>query len=92
MTRDATRAIGAVAAVAAVTAAYTRWLEVTNATTAALSFLLMVLVVAATCRLWVAVATSLVAMVCFNFFFLPPVGTLTISDQFGAVLVIRFVR
>src|SRR5712671_6265437 len=80
MKRDVGRAIVAAAAVAAVTAVYVRGLNVTNATTVALSYLLVVLVVAATSRLWVAVMTSVVAMFCINFFFLPPVGTLTIAD------------
>jgi two-component system sensor histidine kinase KdpD len=80
MSRDIPRALVAIAAVAAITAAYTRWLHVTNATTVALTFLMIVLLVAATSRLWVAVTTSIAAMLCFNFFFLPPVGTLTIAD------------
>src|SRR2546429_1787905 len=70
----------AAAAVATVTIGYVQWLHVTNATTVALSFLLVVLVVSAVSRLWVAVVTSVGAMLCFNFFFLPPVGTLTIAD------------
>jgi two-component system sensor histidine kinase KdpD len=90
MTRDAPRAIGSLAAVAAVTAAYTSWLNVTNATTVALSFLLVVLVVAATSRLWVAVMTSFAAMLCFNFFFLPPVGTFTIADPRNWVALFAF--
>ena len=51
-----------------------------NAATVAMSFLIVVLLVAATSRLWVAVTTSLAAVLAFNFFFLPPVGTLTIAD------------
>src|SRR6188472_3855564 len=65
------------AGVAAVILTYRLGLE-TNATTVALSFLLVVLFVAAASRLWVAVVTSVAAMVAFNFFFLPPVGTLTV--------------
>ena len=65
----------------AVTLVYSRWLDVTNGTIVALTFLLIVLVVAATSKLWIAVSTSLAAMVCFNFFFLPAVGTLTIADS-----------
>lgn len=68
-----------VATVALLTGAY-RWLGVTNPTIVALSFLLVVLIVAATLTRRVAVATSLAAFLCFNFFFLPPVGTLTIAD------------
>ena len=48
--------------------------------TAAMGFLIVVLLVAATSPLWVAVATSFAAVLAFNFFFLPPVGTLTIAD------------
>jgi two-component system, OmpR family, sensor histidine kinase KdpD len=87
---DTTRALASAAAVAAITVAYTRWLDVTNATTVALTYLLVVLVVAATSRLWVAVMTSLLAMVCINFFFLPPVGTLTIADPRNWVALVAF--
>ncbi len=90
VTRDAPRAIGAIAAVAAVTAVYTTGFHVTNSTTVALTYLLVVLVVAATSVLWVAVMTSVVAMVCINFFFLPPVGTLTIADPRNWVALIAF--
>jgi len=51
-----------------------------NTTTVALVLLLIVLVIAANFRLRVAVAASIAAMLAFNFFFLPPVGTLTIAD------------
>jgi len=67
------------AAVALVSLLYTRWLPVTNQTTVALSFLLVVLVVATMSTRWIAVATSLMAFACFNFFFLSPVGTFTIA-------------
>jgi two-component system sensor histidine kinase KdpD len=40
----------------------------------------VVLIVAAVSTRRVAVATSLLAFVCFNFFFLPPVRTFTIAD------------
>ena len=61
-----------------------------NATTAALMLLLVVLLVAATTRLWIAVTTSVVAMLCFNFFFLPPVGTLTIADPQNWIALFAF--
>ncbi|HXT70413.1 MAG TPA: DUF4118 domain-containing protein [Vicinamibacterales bacterium] len=50
-----------------------------NTTTVALLFLLVVLVVAAVSTRAVAIVASLVAFVCFNYFFLPPVGTFAIS-------------
>lgn len=65
--------------VCAVTAVYVLWIGTTNHTTAALSYLLVVLVVAALSTLWAAVSTSILAFICFNLFFLPPVGTLRID-------------
>ena len=73
-----------------VTLVYVRWLHVSNPATVSTSFLLIVLLVAATSRLWVAVVTSVVAMLCFNFFFLPPVGTLTIADPHNWVALFAF--
>src|SRR5471032_2435981 len=66
-------------ALALVATVFTRLAPVSSATVA-MSFLIVVLLVAATSRLWAAVTTSLVAVFAFNFFFLPPVGTLTIAD------------
>jgi two-component system sensor histidine kinase KdpD len=78
------------AAIAVVTLAYVRWLHVTNATTVALTFLLIVLVVSAVSRLWIAVVVSVGAMLCFNFFFLPPVGTFTIADPQNWIALVAF--
>ena len=63
-----------------VTALESAGLGVTNPTIVALSFLLVVLIVAAVSTRTVAIATSLMAFLCFNYFFLPPVGTWTIAD------------
>jgi K+-sensing histidine kinase KdpD len=51
-----------------------------NHTTVALSLLLIVLFVATAWGSKPAVIASLLGVVCFNFFFLPPVGTFSISD------------
>lgn len=67
-------------AFALLTWVFTQFTPASNAATVAMSFLIVVLLVAATSRLWVAVTTSLAAVLAFNFFFLPPVGTLTIAD------------
>lgn len=64
--------------------------QVSNATTVALTFLLLVLVVAATSRFWVAAVTSVAAMLAFNYFFLPPVGTWTITDPQNWVALFAF--
>ncbi len=63
-----------------------------NQTTVALTLLLAILVVSTVWGLAVAVFMSLVAMLAFNFFFLPPVGAFTIADSqnwvaLGAFLV-----
>jgi two-component system sensor histidine kinase KdpD len=87
---DVANLIVALSSVAAITAIYFELLHVTNATTVALSYLLVVLFVAASSRLWVAVTTSLVAMLCFNFFSLPPVGTFTIADPQNWVALLAF--
>lgn len=60
-------------------------------TTAALVLLIIVLLVAAYARLWMAIATAVVAMIVFNFFFLAPVGTLTIADPQNLVAFVAFV-
>jgi two-component system sensor histidine kinase KdpD len=85
------RAAAALAAVAAVALVYVRWLQVSNPATVSATFLLIVLVVAATSTFRVAVLTSVVAMACFNFYFLPPVGTWTIADPHNWVALVVFV-
>ncbi|MEZ5315927.1 MAG: DUF4118 domain-containing protein [Vicinamibacterales bacterium] len=79
--QDGARAAAGLAAVALVTIAYGRWLHVSNAAIVSTTFLLVVLVVAATARLWAAVVTSVAAILSFNYFFLPPVGTWSIDAQ-----------
>jgi two-component system sensor histidine kinase KdpD len=61
-----------------------------NNATVPLSFLMVVLAVATISTLRLAIATSLAAMGCFNFFFLPPVGTLTIADPQNWVALLTF--
>jgi two-component system sensor histidine kinase KdpD len=62
-----------------IVAVYSRVLHV-NQTTVALTFLVLVLLVATRWRLAYSVYLSLLCTVLYNFFFLPPIGTLTISD------------
>jgi two-component system sensor histidine kinase KdpD len=88
--RDLRAAVFSLIALAAVTIAYTRWLYVTNATIIALTLLFIVLITAAMSRLRVAVITSIASMLCFNFFFLPPVGRWTIADPQNWVAVFVF--
>jgi two-component system sensor histidine kinase KdpD len=76
--------------VALVTLFFTRWLPISHAAIVSTSFLLVVLLVAATSRLAVAIATSIGAMLALNFFFLPPVGTFTIADPQNWVALFAF--
>src|SRR5262245_42114338 len=64
--------------------------DVTNSTTVALAFLLVVLFVASLGDLAAAIVTSLSATLCFNFFFLPPLGTLTIADAHNWIALFAF--
>src|SRR6267143_4010197 len=77
------------ALVAAITFAYRHLLHV-NQTTVALSFLLAILAVSAVWGMAVSVAMSLVSVVAFNYFFLPPLGTLTIADPQNWVALFAF--
>ena len=51
-----------------------------NQTTVALMFLVMVLLTSAYWGLRYALVMAVIATACFNFFFLPPIGTFTIAD------------
>jgi two-component system sensor histidine kinase KdpD len=74
-----TRWVLAFSALAGIVLLYRHWPHV-NPTTVALTLLLLILVLAAEWGLRYAVAVSLAATACYNFFFLPPLGTFTISD------------
>jgi two-component system sensor histidine kinase KdpD len=82
------RFAGAIAIVAAVIAAY-RPLPV-NSTTVALSLLLAVMGISAWWGLTAATLASVVAMLGFNYFFLPPVRAFTIQDPQNWVALAAF--
>lgn len=67
-------------AIAAVTATFAPFYETLNNTTVALAYLLVVLFVATAWGSWPALLASMLGTLCFNFFFLPPVYTLTVAD------------
>ena len=77
------------AAVGVITLFYSRVLHV-NQTTVALSFLLAILAVSAVWGMVVSAFMSVVATVAFNYFFLPPIGTLTIADPQNWVALFAF--
>jgi two-component system sensor histidine kinase KdpD len=70
----------AVAALAAVTLVLYQLFGVTNPTIAALTYLLVVLLAATLSTLWIAIAASVFALLALNYFFIPPVRTLTIAE------------
>ena len=61
-----------------------------NATTAGFAYLIAVLLIAATWGMVEATAASVVAMLCFNYYFLPPVRTLTVADPQNWVALFAF--
>jgi len=61
-----------------------------NATTAGFAFLLLVLAIATVWGFAESVAASVAAMLCYNFFFLPPLGRFTIADPQNWVALIAF--
>jgi two-component system sensor histidine kinase KdpD len=78
--RDFEALAASLTAIALLTTLYVVGLRLNHPTIVALSFLLVVLVVSTVFARWVAIATSLAAFVCYNFFFLPPVGSFSIAD------------
>lgn len=67
-----------------------RFVLTANQTTVALSLLLAILAVSAVWGMAVSAFMSVVAMLAFNYFFLPPVGTLTIADPQNWVALFAF--
>src|SRR5262245_36493498 len=61
-----------------------------NATTAGFAYLLYVLIIASAWGFLEASIASIAAMLTFNLFFLPPVGTLTIADPQNWVALFTF--
>ena len=80
----------AAAVVAALTAALKLLGERVNSTTVALALLLAVLFIAARMESGPALVASVLAAFCFNFFFLPPFGTLHISEPENWVALAAF--
>lgn len=89
MSRQAVSAAVSVAAIALVTAIL-HATALRAPTIVAMGYLLVLLFIAAAVELWIAVAASICAVLCFNFFFLPPVGTLTIADPQNWAALIAF--
>lgn len=85
----AVRVTAAAGLVALVTVLYLFALTV-NPTTVALTYLIAILLVATWWGIVEATVASVGAVLTFNFFFLPPVGTLTIADPQNWVAFVAF--
>jgi two-component system, OmpR family, sensor histidine kinase KdpD len=83
------RIAASIGAVGLITALYFEVLHV-NPTTVALSYVIAILVIATSWGIVEATAGSIAAVLCFNFFFLPPIGTFTIADPQNWVAFIAF--
>lgn len=76
-------------AIGAITAGYSRFVPA-NRTTVALTDLVAILLIATGWAIAEATTASVVVVLCFNFFFLPPIGTFTIADPQNWVALIAF--
>jgi len=85
---SALRAAISIAAIGGITAVNVRL--PLNPTTVALTYVLAILTIATVWGILESTIASIVAMLCLNFFFLPPVGTLTISDPENWVALAAF--
>lgn len=87
--RLAGRAFAALALIAGETLLLFRYLHV-NATTAGFFYLVAILVIAAGGGLVESTLASIAAMLCFNYFFFPPIGTFTIENPQNWVALFTF--
>jgi two-component system sensor histidine kinase KdpD len=83
------RVFASLCLVAAITFVCFRLIHV-NATTVGFFYLVAILMVAAAWGLAESTVASIVAMLCFNFYFIPPIGTLTVDDPQNWVALFAF--
>lgn len=86
----ALRSLAAAAIVAGIILLYHNLIMTVNNTTVALTLLLAILGIAAAWGLAEAILASILAVLGFNFFFLPPIGNFTISDRQNWVALLAF--
>lgn len=90
MSREAWSLAGGLLAVIGATIAGARLLGISSPATISATFLLAILIVAAVSTFRVAVTVSIAAVLAFNYFFLPPVGTFTIADPQNWLALLTF--
>src|SRR5215472_792996 len=84
------RFMAALAIVLGITLFYRKALPQVNQTTVGFSFLLAILAVSTLWGMAVSAVMSVAAMLAYNFFFLPPVGTFTIADRQNWIALFAF--
>ena len=89
MFQPSLRSLLAIVGVCAITLAAYRVLAV-NASTVGFAYVLLVLIVASTWGFVEAAVSSVAATLALNYFFLPPIGTLTIADPENWVALFSF--
>jgi two-component system sensor histidine kinase KdpD len=89
LTRATLRWTTAATLLAAIVFTYSHLLTV-NPTTVALTLLLYILLLAAVWGFRYAMVASFVSALCFNFFFLPPIGALVIADSQNWIALFAF--
>lgn len=89
LARRLPHALASLAIIAVLTFLYYSIVHV-NTTTVALTFLLAILAVSAFWGMLVSAVMAVGAVLAFNFFFLPPIGALTISDPQNWVALLAF--
>jgi two-component system, OmpR family, sensor histidine kinase KdpD len=80
---------GALGVVAALTLTFVELVQV-NATTIGFFYLVAILMIATSWGLLESSVASVVAMLCFNYFFFPPVGTFTVADPQNWIALFAF--
>jgi two-component system sensor histidine kinase KdpD len=87
--RKATRIAASLTAVAAITAIDYRLFRV-NSSTAAFTYLLLILALSTRVGLTESLAASFGSMLCYNYFFLPPIRQFTIAEPENWVALVAF--
>jgi two-component system sensor histidine kinase KdpD len=83
-------ALSFIAAVVVLTRIALQFGTIANPTTVGFAFLILVVLAAVVAGLTVAVITSVVATLFFNYFFFPPIGTFAIADFHNWVALFAF--
>lgn len=87
--KSAVRLAAVLGAIGAITLLCFRLVPV-NATTAGFAYLIAILLIATAWGLLEAMVASLTAVLCFNYFFFPPIGTFTIAEPRNWVALFAF--